>query len=112
VFNINGVTDVFLEWGMGRTYRNEIDIWGELDSIYTDKIFSKLADYEPSYILTNKKGQKTTKTCRPTNHFVAMFDYFGEMVGDDTIINLEYERILRRASYLGELFEAGKKYLN
>ena len=112
ILNIDNKIDIFLEWGMGRAYRNEIDIWGSQSSVYTEKIFSKPADYEPSFVLTNKNGQKTMSTCEPNNHFNTMFDYFGEMVENDTIKNLEYERIIRRSSYLGELYKAGKKLLN
>lgn len=107
LFNIGDKIDVFLEWGIGRSYRNEIEIWGSDNSLYTDRIFSKPAEYQPSFILTGKNGQKTTVTCNVVNHFTEMFEYFGEIVGNDTITSLEYERILRRSSYLGRLYEAG-----
>ncbi len=112
ILSIGNKIDVFLEWGIGRSYRNEIDIWGNQNSVYTDKIFSKPADYVPSFTLTSSNGQKTVAACMAENHFIEMFEHFGKVVGDDTITNLEYERILRRSSYLDELFKAGKEYLN
>jgi len=52
-------TIAILEWGMGRGYRNEIDVWGENGSIYSDKIFSKASDYEPTFIIRDQKGNQS-----------------------------------------------------
>ncbi len=101
-------TDVFLEWGMGYGYLNEVDIWGAAGSIYTDKIFSKPADYAPSFVLSGVNGQKRTISCEPTNHFVPMFKYFRRAARDDTIAELEYRRVLRKAHYLDELYNSVK----
>lgn len=109
IFDIEDNIEIFLEWGNGRSYRNEIEIWGSQTSVYTDKIFSKPMEYEPIFVLTDNNGNKTTLTCSAKNHFTEMFDYFGELVGNDTLRTIEYERILRRVSYLGALYDAGKK---
>ena len=31
--------NITLEWGYGKSYRNEIDVWGENDGMYSEKIF-------------------------------------------------------------------------
>ena len=42
-------TIAYLEWGIGVAYKNEIDLWAENGSFYTDKIFSKPKNYLPVY---------------------------------------------------------------
>jgi predicted dehydrogenase len=95
-------SSVYLEWGVGRGYRNEIDIWGEKGSLFTDKIFSKPADYVPEFRLRNLNGVESIEKCESDNHFVSMFRYFRKMVNDDTMVN-ERLRILRLAYYLEEI---------
>ena len=41
----------YLDWGIGLGYRNEIDLWAENGSFFTDKIFSKPEDYQPVFRL-------------------------------------------------------------
>ena len=43
---------------MGLPYRNEIDIVTTNGSIYSDKIFSKTAEYKPFFIMRDLNGNK------------------------------------------------------
>ena len=44
-----GVT-AYLEWAVGVAYKNEIDLWSAQGSLYTEKIFSKPAGYQPTIL--------------------------------------------------------------
>ena len=101
-------TTAYLEWGIGRGYRNEIDIWGENGSLFTDKIFSKPADYVPEFRVRNLNGAESFEQGDSDNHFVSMFRYFNKMVNDGTR-EIERLRILRRAYYLEKIRRISQK---
>ena len=66
-------TTAYLEWGVGRGYRNEIDIWSENGSLFTNKIFSKPADYVPKFRVRNLNGVESVEQGISDNHFASMF---------------------------------------
>ena len=47
ILDFSNDTRVVSTWGFGMGYKNEIDIWGQKGSLYSDKIFSKLDGYTP-----------------------------------------------------------------
>ena len=78
-------------------------MWGENGSIYSDKIFSKASDYEPTFIIRDQKGNQSMVKCEPNEHFITMFEYFGKMIGNNAFVQNEYDHILERAFYLEEI---------
>ena len=54
---INGPT-AYLEWGIGLGYKNEIDLWSNKGSFFTEKIFSKPSNYIPKYKIRNLNGDE------------------------------------------------------
>ena len=56
---IDADIDCVLEWAYNRAYRNDIDIWGEEGSLYTDNIFSKKSAYQPEFLLRDLYGNQT-----------------------------------------------------
>jgi predicted dehydrogenase len=89
-----------LEWRTHTAYRNEVDIWGDEGSIYTDRIFSKPASYEPVFRFRNLNGVETTESSAAADHFVLMLASFKNMIGDAEAMEMERARILRRAATL------------
>ena len=93
-----------LEWRRNTAYRNEIDIWGENGSLFTDKIFSKPPTYVPVFRFRNSHGVETTETGESADHFVLMLQAFGGMLDDDAAMEAERDRITRRAEVIEEIW--------
>ena len=93
----------YLEWGMNISYRNEIDIWSEEGSLFTDKIFSKPENYMPSYKYRNLKGEEFIENGEKSDQFINMFKYFYRIYFSPALIIREYETILKRAKLLDEI---------
>ena len=98
----NGIS-VYIEWGMGLSYRNEVDIWTEKGSLYTEKIFSKTEDYHPEYKYRDLKGNEDIKIGEISNQFINMFKAFHEIFFSTEMITNEYKQILSRAKLLDEI---------
>jgi len=69
-----------IEWGFGRAYRNEIEVWGERGVIAVDRAFSKPADLETSLRLRLQTGETLQEIIPPCNHFSAMLEAFARAV--------------------------------
>jgi dTDP-3,4-didehydro-2,6-dideoxy-alpha-D-glucose 3-reductase len=93
----------YLEWAIGVAYKNEIDIWSIEGSLFTDKIFSKPASYQPNYYLRDLNGSMHIEQGEVCEQFTEMFHYFVEMMDDKEKIAAEREAILRRAKLLDEI---------
>lgn len=106
ILKFNAGVSAILDWAVGCSYRNEIDIWSERGSLFTDKIFSKREDYEPSFILVDNNGKRETEHSKSTNHFIEMFKCFYNCIMDDEKAEKERKKIMLRAETL-ELISLG-----
>ena len=97
-----------LEWRTGSAYRNEISVWGDAGSVFTDKIFSKPPDYVPVFEVRDLRGTVTLVPGNAANHFVAMLESFTESATDARRAEAERRRIVRRAEIMDRIwhFEA------
>lgn len=95
----NGVR-AMLEWKTNSSYRNEIDIWGESGSLFTDKIFSKPTNYVPTFHFRNLHGQSTMELGEASDHFVLMIESFRDVIGDQVASDREQAAIAQRARLL------------
>jgi len=93
-----------LEWRTGSAYRNEISLWGDAASVFTDKIFSKPADYVPVLELRDVRGSMTLVPCEAANHFVAMLESFAGCVVDLGRVEAERRRILGTAELMDRIW--------
>jgi predicted dehydrogenase len=93
----------FLEWAYNRAYRNDIDIWAESGSIYTDKIFSKDSDYKPNFQVRDLYGNLLTIDIDSKNHFELMLKSFSDSIGNVNKTNQQRERILKLAVLLDQI---------
>jgi dTDP-3,4-didehydro-2,6-dideoxy-alpha-D-glucose 3-reductase len=105
VLSISGKVIAYLEWAVGVSYKNEIDLWSADGSLYTDKIFSKPSNYVPEYSLRDLNGNVNVERGEPCEQFVEMFRHFLKMVGNDEKIEAERQAILRRAKLLNDLVD-------
>ena len=97
-----GVT-AYLEWSVGVSYKNEIDLWGVDSSFFTEKIFSKPKDYQPCYKIRDLYGNERIEYGIKTEQFMEMFDNFVEMINNKEKIIKERESILQRAKLMHDI---------
>jgi hypothetical protein len=93
-----------LEWKINSAYRNEIDVWGEEASLFTDKLFSKPAAYTPMFRLRNVQGVETIEYGEAANHFVLMLEAFRRSIPDDRAMESERRAIAQRAEVLDRIW--------
>ena len=106
---IGSQINCFLEWAYNRAYRNDIDIWGEEGSLYTDNIFSKKADHRPQFLLRDLYGNQTKEIIESSNHFEKMLEHFFSTLSDKTKIDEERKRIINLSKLLEKIKSASSK---
>jgi hypothetical protein len=70
-------------WGYNRAYSAGLFIWGEKQSLYVNRLFSKDTVADSSITLRDHFGNATTIPAPEANAFVAMFGAVREGLGDD-----------------------------
>ena len=93
----------YLEWGVGVAYKNELDVWSENGSLFTDKIFSKPNDYKPKYYMRDLNGNVSVEHGEQSEQFVQMFHNFVQLIGDEQKMVAEREAILDRAKLMNDI---------
>ena len=93
----------YLEWGVGVAYKNELDVWADNGSLFTDKIFSKPKDYKPKYYLSDLNGNVSVEHCEQSEQFVQMFHNFVQLIGDEQKKAAERKVILDRAKLMNDI---------
>jgi len=96
-------TTAYLEWGVGVSYRNEIDLWGVDSSFFTDKIFSKPKGYQPWYKIRDLNGNERLEYGKQTEQFMEMFHKFVEMMNNEEKTIAERKNILQRAKLMNDI---------
>jgi NDP-hexose-3-ketoreductase len=101
----------FLDWGIGRSYSNEIDIWTDAYRVKAERIFSKSSTLDSSITHINSQGSVNLIEIDCMNHFDAMFNEFYEIINanrfGDYLLRLKMYQRFFFATY-HSLFE--KKY--
>lgn len=98
----NGTT-AHLEWRINCAYRNEIDIWGENGSVFSDKVFSKPANHVPAFRLRTSQGVETIEYGEAGNHFSLMLLNFLGSLSDKDVAEKERCRIVRSAEVMDQI---------
>ena len=96
-----------LEWRINSSYRNEIEIWGDRGSVFTDRIFSKPTDYVPRFRLRDTSGSETIETGEAADHFVLMLQNFSQIMHDKDALESEQRRIVRSAYVMDRIWSIG-----
>jgi dTDP-3,4-didehydro-2,6-dideoxy-alpha-D-glucose 3-reductase len=97
-----------LEWRINASYRNEIDVWGDRGSVFTEKIFSKPADFVPSFRLRDLRGGETIEPGHAADHFVLMLQDFSKMIDDKDALESAQRRIVRTADVMDQIRSVGQ----
>ena len=96
-------TAAYLDWRINASYRSEVDVWGDEGSVFTDKIFSKPAAYEPTFRRRDARGAETILRGRAADHFVLMLQDFRRIMDDPAAAERERGGIAARAALLHEI---------
>jgi len=99
----------YIDWALGSSYRNELDLWCKKGSLFTDKVFSKKPDYNPKLILRDKNGNEKSHEIESANHFILMFKHMIETLTDKGLAKIEKQNILLRATTLQMIKEKSKE---
>ena len=86
-----------LEWGFGRSYRNEVSIWGKKKSVFADRIFSKSPDYESSLLLRDERGQEEQIRIDAANAYDEMLKHFASATSEKSVREELWEIASRQA---------------
>lgn len=65
-----------LEWGFGRGYRSEVEVWGPDGWLRAERAFAKPADLATEVVVRTSSGPPEVHRAGPANHFVAMYEAF------------------------------------
>ena len=71
-----GKSAAFLDWGFGRSYLNEICLWGETGTLRAERFFSKPPTLDTEITISRSNGEHEVVKVAAMNHFTAMFDEF------------------------------------
>jgi len=103
VLRFSNGSSAYLEWGIEVGYKNEIELWSDKGSFYTDKIFSKPENYQPIYLTRDIKGNESLDYGNISEQFKEMFYNFYNMFDSSELIKEEYVNILKRARVMDEI---------
>jgi len=98
----NDVT-AYLEWSVGVGYKNEIDLWSDNGSFYTDKIFSKPENYQPIYRIRDQKGNEFLEEGQKSEQIEVMLREFSKILNSTDRIKREHIRILELAKVMDQI---------
>lgn len=106
ILRYSNASHATLEWGVDCAYRNEIDVWGSLGSVSSERFFSKPAEYGPRLRFLDQHGLESFRAIGPGNHFVSMFGKFRSLIDNPAAAAAERAAILRRAGLMNEIVQA------
>lgn len=106
MINEDGVT-AHLSFGMDNDYRCEIEIWGSLGSIKSDRILTAPKDYEPTYEI--KRNQVIEKCKLPTDDsFSKSISFFKECITNLAVRKESYGSIEQQAIFISDIYNFPK----
>ncbi len=99
----------FLDWGFGRGYRNEIELWGTQGTIFVERAFSKPADLDTSIRIRTGSGERVEQT-GAANQFSRMLDEFASATAAGNWTELS-SRVRAQSAMLGAIQRTGRSGL-
>lgn len=105
ILRCDGGVRATLEWGVGSSYRNEIDVWGTDGSVSSERVFSKQADYVPRFRFLDRMGRESFELGERANHFAEMLAAFRAFIDNEAAAEQERKRIERCAALMDAVRE-------
>jgi len=85
LINFKNGQSAFLDWGIGRAYVNELDLWTEKYKIRAERIFSKSKDIKTKINIIKSNGIQRNINIKNMNHFEAMFKKFYQIINKNEL---------------------------
>jgi predicted dehydrogenase len=93
-----GGTTAFADWGFGRSYRNELEVWGADASVSVPRSFSKPASLATEILVRHQAGGRLeTITVPGANAFVRMLEHFAQACDSSALRRELWRRADRQA---------------
>lgn len=93
--NPEGVT-AQLAFGMDNSYKCELEVWGSTGTIYTNRILTAPAGYEPVMKITDSDGERTI-TLPADDTFGKSVEHFKRLVLDPSVRKAHCDDIIRQS---------------
>ncbi len=103
ILEFSGGAKVISTWRVGSSYKNEIDIWGDKGSLYSNKIFSKVDGDTPVLKYSDAYGVENTYKIESMNQFVEMFKSFLKLFECEKNAEQERKDIMKRAGVMQKI---------
>lgn len=91
-----------LSFGMDNTYKNELEIWGSKERLFTNRIFTAPAGFEPTILIENEIGQNSYKI-NSDDTFMKSINHFYQCIMNDKIRTDNYTSIYRQSKFVQEI---------
>ena len=91
------------DWGFGRSYRNEIEIWGDMGQAIARRGFSKPPALDTAIEVTRDAESRRIEIKGGVNHFAVMMETFSRAATDAALRERLAEQALRQARVLEAL---------
>lgn len=102
----NGIS-AQLAFGMDNSYKCELEVWGSKGTIFTNRILTAPAGYEPSVKITDSSGERTL-TLPEDDTFLKSLGHFKALVCDPSSRRTHYDDILHQSSLAEEFLKVSK----
>lgn len=95
-----------LDWGFGRSYRNEIEVWCEEGTIAVTRAFSKPAELATQIVIRPQSGDPHTIAVPPADQFSLMLEDFAAITCGER--PYDPRPVLARSRLLTEIRDIGE----
>lgn len=92
-----------LDWGFGRSYRSEIEVWCEDGVIQLSRAFAKPADLETEIRVLYQSGEMRSHEVPAANQFALMLDHFAAVTQGDDDYDYQTKSIVARSRVLSDI---------
>lgn len=105
--NDSGVT-VQTAFGMDHNYKCELEVWGSKGSLYTNRILTAPAGYEPDLTIKRGNQERVVKLCAD-DAFLKSILHFQQCILEDSSRENNYLSVLRQSELLDDFKQMNKE---
>ena len=109
LINSEGIT-AQVAFGMDNSYKCEIEVWGSKGTLFTNRVLTAPAGYEPELII-NKENIKEVIKLKEDDAFMKSIQYFVDCVLYEKDRKDNYLTLIKQANVLEQFISLSKKQL-
>lgn len=95
----------FLDWGFGRSYRSEIELWCERGTVHAQRAYAKPDDLDTEIVVRHQSGSVETLPVPAANHFALMLNHFAAVTSGDC--GYQPDMLLARSRLMASIRDVG-----